>query len=221
MTFTHAWDAFRVSKTCSFEHWTSSLRVKTYKVFCGPGENRLLYSIFFFTSSGCKDFVLLPLFTLLGEWSHLFSMSKIRCNFQLVLFFFLSNWRSNGFDSSRGIISRRWTNRYSHMSKTEPFGNYLGSFWNTLNLWFMFFPEKKRLGQEIGNLFCGARQWCCSISGCFAATGWWCQPSMEGGIEGRATTTICAFGGWVQGGFYGDGPVCIWAMKITNQYNGN
>ena len=83
------------------------------------GRVKIVYSIFFFTSSGCKDFVLLPSLTLLGEWSHLFSMSKIRCNFQLILFY-----------------TRRWTNRYSHMSKTKPFGNNLGCFFcrNTFKL---------------------------------------------------------------------------------------
>ena len=43
----------------------SSLRVKTYKVFCGPGENCLQY--FFFTSSGCKDFVLYHRLLYLGN----------------------------------------------------------------------------------------------------------------------------------------------------------
>ena len=172
-------------------HWGS----RTIK--SSLGRVKIVYSILFFTSSGCKDFVLLPSFTLLGEWSHLFSMPKNRCNFQLILFY-----------------TRRWTNRYSHVHNNNHLVPICDLFANTLKTCDLCSVLKKNtLDIEIGNFFGDARQWRCSIPGCFAPTGWWCQPSMEGGIEGRATTTICAFGGWEKGRF-----VWRWAIFTFEQW---
>ena len=107
----------------------------------------------------------------------------------------------------RGIISRR----VDKSLLTCPKHNHLVNVWDRFSkhneLVIYVISWKNPLDKRLQALFCGARQWCCRIPGCFATAGWccqrWrCQPSMEGGIGRRATTTFRTFGGQVQGGLY-------------------